>query len=99
MDMHASFPDPQRDQLMGLAGYRNRIIFLGDGTEVVTGVSDADMHDITEEDKDLESQVSKGDKQEAGGAEGEDAAEPAKEASAADGDKPSEGKDADTKMA
>lgn len=43
----------------GMAGYKGRIIFLGDGTEVLTDSDDAEMFDNTEEDKDLASQVSK----------------------------------------
>lgn len=66
MDPNAAFPDPQRNQQIGLSGgYGGRIIFLGDGTEVVTNSSpDADMVDVTDEDKDLESQVNKGEKKE-----------------------------------
>jgi len=44
---------------LGMAGYKGRIIFLGDGTEVLTDSDDAEMFDNTEEDKDLASQVSK----------------------------------------
>lgn len=40
-------------------GGRGRIIFLGDGTEVLTGSDDTEMFDNADEDKDLESQVSK----------------------------------------
>lgn len=66
-DPSASFPDPQRNQPIGLSGYNGRIIFLGDGTEVLTNSSpDADMVDVTDEDKDLESQVSKGERKEGG---------------------------------
>ncbi|PNY26193.1 Protein phosphatase 2C [Tolypocladium capitatum] len=43
----------------GVGGYRGRIIFLGDGTEVLTDSDDAEMFDNADEDKDLESQVSK----------------------------------------
>lgn len=43
----------------GVAGYKGRVIFLGDGTEVLTDGDDAEMFDISEEDKDLASQVSK----------------------------------------
>lgn len=45
----------------GIGGYNNkgRIIFLGDGTEVLTDSDDAEMFDNAEEDKDLASQVSK----------------------------------------
>ncbi|CRK26805.1 hypothetical protein BN1708_000614 [Verticillium longisporum] len=44
----------------GISGYKGRIIFLGDGTEVLTDSDDTEMFDNAEEDKDLESQVSKG---------------------------------------
>lgn len=43
----------------GIGGYRGRIIFLGDGTEVLTDSDDTEMFDNSEEDKDLASQVSK----------------------------------------
>lgn len=43
----------------GVGGYKGRVIFLGDGTEVLTDGDDAEMFDISEEDKDLASQVSK----------------------------------------
>jgi protein phosphatase 2C family protein 2/3 len=39
---------------------RGRIILLGDGTEVLTDTDDTEMFDHGEEDKDLESQVNKG---------------------------------------
>ena len=42
-----------------MGGYKGRIIFLGDGTEVLTDSDDTEMFDNTEEDKDLASQVSK----------------------------------------
>jgi len=41
----------------GTGGYRGRIIFLGDGSEVLTDSGDTEMFD--QEDKDLDSQVSK----------------------------------------
>lgn len=46
----------------GMGGYRGRIIFLGDGTEVLTDEAgddehDANMFDGEEEDRDLISQV------------------------------------------
>lgn len=44
----------------GVGGYRGRIIFLGDGTEVLTDSDDTEMFDNTEEDKDVANQVSKG---------------------------------------
>jgi protein phosphatase 2C family protein 2/3 len=43
----------------GVGGYRGRVIFLGDGTEVLTDSDDTEMFDNADEDKDLESQVSK----------------------------------------
>jgi protein phosphatase 2C family protein 2/3 len=43
----------------GMGGYNGRIIFLGDGTEVLTDSDDTEMFDNAEEDKDLTSQVSK----------------------------------------
>lgn len=43
----------------GIGGYKGRIIFLGDGTEVLTDGDDTDMFDNSEEDKDLASQVAK----------------------------------------
>ena len=43
----------------GVGGYKGRIIFLGDGTEVLTDSDDTPMFDNADEDKDLESQVSK----------------------------------------
>lgn len=39
---------------------RGRIILLGDGTEVLTDSDDTDMFDHVDEDKDLDSQVHKG---------------------------------------
>jgi protein phosphatase 2C family protein 2/3 len=39
---------------------RGRIILLGDGTEVLTDSDDTEMFDHSEEDKDLASQVHKG---------------------------------------
>ncbi|CAK7240118.1 MAG: Protein phosphatase 2C 2 [Sporothrix thermara] len=46
-----------RSQLFGVGGHRGRIIFLGDGSEVLTDSDDTEMFD--REDKDLDSQVSK----------------------------------------
>ncbi|KAG5952968.1 protein phosphatase type 2C [Claviceps sorghi] len=45
----------------GAGGYRGRVIFLGDGTEVLTDSDDTEMFDDADEDEDLESQVSKDD--------------------------------------
>ncbi|OAQ74575.1 protein phosphatase 2C [Purpureocillium lilacinum] len=61
----------------GVGGYRGRIIFLGDGTEVLTDSDDTEMFDNTDEDKDLESQVSKN-----ASTDGSSAPQPASEASA-----------------
>lgn len=47
----------------GLGGYRGRVIFLGDGTEVMTDSDDTEMFDNAEEDKDLVSQVWRGTSQ------------------------------------
>lgn len=64
--MHHNFDDSDsgydvEDQKEGktfdIGGYRGRIIFLGDGTEVVTDSDDTEMFDNSEEDKDLASQV------------------------------------------
>ncbi|KAI1810880.1 phosphatase 2C-like domain-containing protein [Poronia punctata] len=48
-----------RSRNFGTGGYKGRIIFLGDGTEVLTDSDDAEMFDNQEEDKDLAIQVSK----------------------------------------
>ncbi|KAL7926190.1 protein phosphatase PTC2 [Trichoderma austrokoningii] len=45
------------------ASSRGRIIFLGDGTEVLTGADDTEMFDNADEDKDLHSQISKNPKE------------------------------------
>jgi protein phosphatase 2C family protein 2/3 len=50
----------------GIGGYKGRIIFLGDGTEVLTDSDDTEMFDNSEEDKDLASQVSKNSSAEEG---------------------------------
>lgn len=49
----------KQDRSFGVGGYRGRIIFLGDGTEVLTDSEDTEMFDVADEDNDLESQVSK----------------------------------------
>ena len=41
------------------SGLGNRIILLGDGTEISTEAPDSDMFDHDDEDKDLDSQVDK----------------------------------------
>lgn len=51
--------DPKGGRSFGIGGYKGRIIFLGDGTEVLTDSDDTEMFDNVEEDQDLESQVSK----------------------------------------
>jgi protein phosphatase 2C family protein 2/3 len=56
----------QGGKSFGIGGYKGRIIFLGDGTEVLTDSDDTEMFDNSEEDKDLVSQVSKGPSQEGG---------------------------------
>ncbi|KAK0615845.1 phosphatase 2C-domain-containing protein [Bombardia bombarda] len=52
--------DHKQGKSFGVGGYRGRIIFLGDGTEVLTDSDDTEMFDNSEEDKDLASQVFKG---------------------------------------
>jgi protein phosphatase 2C family protein 2/3 len=49
-----------KSKSFGAGGSRGRIIFLGDGTEVLTGSDDTEMFDNADEDKDLENQVPKG---------------------------------------
>ena len=51
--------EENKSKPFGIGGYKGRIIFLGDGTEVLTESDDAEMFDNSEEDKDLASQVSK----------------------------------------
>ncbi|KAH7011534.1 phosphatase 2C-domain-containing protein [Ilyonectria destructans] len=48
-----------KGRAFGVGGYKGRIIFLGDGTEVLTESDDTEMFDNDDEDKDLASQVSK----------------------------------------
>lgn len=66
--MHHNFDDSDsgydvdmenKSKTFGIGGYKGRIIFLGDGTEVLTDSDDTEMFDNSEEDKDLASQVSK----------------------------------------
>lgn len=53
--------DVDMDQKKSFGGnQRGRIILLGDGTEVLTDSDDTEMFDRSEEDKDLASQVHKG---------------------------------------
>ncbi|KAL8825875.1 MAG: hypothetical protein Q9191_004144 [Dirinaria sp. TL-2023a] len=47
----------------GIGGRSGRIILLGDGREILTESDDTEMFDHVEEDKDLESQVMKGQPQ------------------------------------
>ncbi|CAK7221858.1 Protein phosphatase 2C 2 [Sporothrix curviconia] len=83
-----------RSQLFGVGGNRGRIIFLGDGSEVLTESDDTEMFD--REDKDLDSQVSKAsassdDEKEEAKEKGEGAADEAKgEAGSTEAAKPSE---------
>ena len=58
-DSDNDYNDNKQSKAFGLAGYRGRIIFLGDGTEVLTDSDDTEMFDNAEEDKDLASQVSR----------------------------------------
>ncbi|KAG7055012.1 protein phosphatase [Colletotrichum scovillei] len=60
----------------GIGGYKGRIIFLGDGTEVLTDSDDTEMFDNAEEDKDLESQVSKASSATSKDSEAEDKSAP-----------------------
>ncbi len=51
--------ESNKTKSFGIGGYRGRIIFLGDGTEVLTDSDDTEMFDNSEEDKDLLSGMSK----------------------------------------
>ncbi|KAL2264882.1 hypothetical protein VTJ83DRAFT_7392 [Remersonia thermophila] len=51
--------DQKNVKTFGIGGYRGRIIFLGDGTEVLTDSDDTEMFDNSEEDNDLARQVSR----------------------------------------
>lgn len=51
--------DNKPSKTFGIGGYKGRIIFLGDGTEILTDSDDTEMFENSEEDKDLASQVSK----------------------------------------
>jgi protein phosphatase 2C family protein 2/3 len=87
--------DQKQGKSFGIAGYKGRIIFLGDGTEVLTDSDDTEMFDNSEEDKDLASQVSKATSQEGGSeAEGSD-----KAAAADTGSTTSQQQHAETKVA
>jgi protein phosphatase 2C family protein 2/3 len=50
----------QKTKPFAAGNQRGRIILLGDGTEVLTDSDDTEMFDHQEEDKDLISQVHKG---------------------------------------
>jgi protein phosphatase 2C family protein 2/3 len=63
-DSDTDYGDQKQGKSFGIAGYRGRIIFLGDGTEVLTDSDDTEMFDNSEEDKDLVSQVSRSTSQE-----------------------------------
>lgn len=51
-------------------GRSGRVIMLGDGTEVLTDQQDSDMFDNDDEDKDLSSQVHKGQRKDREGTPG-----------------------------
>jgi len=70
---------------------RGRIILLGDGTEILTDSDDTEMFDQSEEDRDLDSQVHKG--QVTGHQQSEDASIKGEEKSSAAGTKPNEKKE------
>ena len=57
-DDYYDLNDDQRGQ--GVGGRSGRIILLGDGTEVLTDSDETEMFDHEEEDKDLDSQVARG---------------------------------------
>lgn len=94
--MHHNFDDSdsgydvdehnKQGKAFGFGGYKGRIIFLGDGTEVLTDSDDTEMFDNSEEDKDLASQVAK-----SGEASGSDAEEKKEEAKKEGGEIKSEG--------
>lgn len=75
----------QKSRGFGIGGYKGRIIFLGDGTEVLTDSDDAEMFDNADEDKDLASQVDKS----SGGTEEDDSAAPPRAPSPPSGEKQS----------
>ncbi len=94
--MHHNFDDSdsgydledqqKQGKSFGLGGYKGRVIFLGDGTEVLTDSDDTEMFDNSEEDKDLVSQVSRGTSQDTSSAEAEQKAAGASAASTGTGD-------------
>ncbi|PHH70762.1 hypothetical protein CDD82_6930 [Ophiocordyceps australis] len=51
--------DAENKKNSAAGGQRGRIIFLGDGTEVLTDTDDVEMFDDADEEKDLASQVTK----------------------------------------
>lgn len=84
----------------GVGGYRGRIILLGDGTEVLTDSDDTEMFDNADEDKDLESQVSKtSDSSATGASSADDTKTDTKEASTAETSASTTEKTTDTKSA
>lgn len=74
---------PKGFSIGGSGGYRGRIIFLGDGTEVLTDTDDTTMFDdAEEEDRDLDQQVGKSASSGASESSKEDDAEASTSASA-----------------
>ncbi|MCJ1379098.1 Protein phosphatase 2C 2 [Xylographa soralifera] len=59
-DTDDDFDRDMDQRTRGVGGRSGRIILLGDGTEVLTDSDEQEMFDHDEEDKDLESQVSRG---------------------------------------
>lgn len=76
--------DADKGKSFGVGGYKGRIIFLGDGTEVLTDSDDTEMFDNADEDKDLENQVSKTSTTEASAAKDSEAESSKTEATPAD---------------
>ncbi|KAF9882095.1 protein phosphatase 2C [Colletotrichum karsti] len=74
----------------GIGGYKGRIIFLGDGTEVLTDTDDTEMFDNADEDKDLASQVSKATSATSKDGDAEDSTKKPEEESKTGADKPKE---------
>ncbi|MCJ1283874.1 Protein phosphatase 2C 2 [Xylographa opegraphella] len=62
-DTDDDFDRDMDQRTRGVGGRSGRIILLGDGTEVLTDSDEQEMFDHDEEDKDLESQVSRGQMQ------------------------------------
>ena len=59
-DTDDDFDRDMDQRTRGVGGRSGRIILLGDGTEVLTDSDEQEMFDHDEEDKDLESQVNRG---------------------------------------